>query len=428
MVASVNPQAGHEEDLVAQYRDVRALSEMYCSPLCNEDYGLQAIPETSPAKWHLAHTSWFFETFVLKPFVERYREFHPQFNVLFNSYYNGIGEQHPRAQRGLLSRPTVAEVYAYRRHVDTAVLALLRKPATNEITSRILLGLHHEHQHQELFFTDLKYNLSCNPLAPAYLPWADGAWLQDESLAPLTWERYDGGIMRLGADTADHAFVFDNETPAHRTLIEPFLFASRPVSNGEFLQFVEAGGYTDPQWWLADGWQQVRQQQWQHPLYWQTGKHGWREFTLHGLLPLDPSRPVCHVSAYEADAYARWAGARLPTEQEWEFVARQRRLTGQFVDRRRYHPDPGTQADDDQLFGAVWQWTSSAYTPYPRYRPAAGALGEYNGKFMCNQLVLRGGACVSDRRHIRATYRNFFYPGDRWQFSGIRLARDPGEV
>ncbi len=414
------------EALESLFRSVRQAWKEYCQPLKLEDYGLQAAAETSPPKWHLGHTSWFFETFVLVPFARDYQCFNPAFEHLFNSYYNGVGEPFPRPERGLLSRPTLEEVLAWRHQVDDAVQRLLAETNhahARSIRERVLLGLHHEQQHQELFFTDLKYSLYRNPLFPEYTPAPDDTPVSDRA-PPLQWHDFTGGISMLGNDGED-SFVFDNERPRHRVFLEPFSLASRPVTNGEFLAFIEDGGYRRPELWLADGWSTVEQQGWQAPLYWLCRDDDWYQFTLHGLRPLDRHAPACHLSAYEADAYARWAGARLPTEAEWEHVAAQQPVRGQFVDRGHHQPLPATEPGLTQLFGTVWEWTSSAYAPYPGFRPAGGTLGEYNGKFMCNQLVLRGGSCVSDRRHIRASYRNFFYPPDRWQFSGVRLARDP---
>ncbi len=406
-------------DIAQQYRHVRTLSEQYCAPLEIEDYGLQAMADTSPAKWHLAHTSWFFETFLLKPFAPNYQAFHPQFEYLFNSYYNGISEQFSRAQRGLLSRPTVAEVYAYRAHVDAAMQGLLdRVDLDTEVLTRTELGLQHEMQHQELFFTDLKYNFFCNPLRPTYQP-HDGDW-HTAAADPLQWQAHTGGIALVG-NSADNGFCFDNETPPHRVFLEPFSLATRALTNAEVLAFIEDGGYRTPSLWLADGWALLQQQGWQHPLYWRHQDGVWQEFTLRGMQPLDPQRIACHLSGYEADAMARWMQARLPSEFEWECAARQQSVQGHFVDRGEYHPD---RASNASLFGDIWQWTRSSYGAYPGYQPAAGAIGEYNGKFMCNQLVLRGGSCVSDARQLRSSYRNFFYPKDRWQVSGVRLARD----
>jgi len=414
--------------LVQRFTDVRQQTLQFCQPLSVEDHGLQAAVETSPPKWHLAHTTWFFETFLLKEYVTDYCSVDARYEVLFNSYYNGIGAQHPRAQRGLLSRPSLEEIHIYRHHVDSHMIDLLSQ--TNhlhyaEICSRLELGLHHEQQHQELLFTDLKFSWFQNPLYPAYsdAPLQEAQVNKNAKPTPLAWMDYEGGLVDIGHD--GEGFCFDNELPRHKAVVNPFALSNRLVCNGEFLEFMNAGGYQDPQWWLADGWAEVNQHGWQSPLYWRQQGSQWYEYTLHGLLPLESNRPVVHISAYEADAYARWRGARLPTEQELELAANQvicnSDMAGQFVDSGQYHPRAAEQ-NDSQLFGTAWEWTSSAYGSYPGYKPAAGAIGEYNGKFMCNQLVLRGGSCVTSRNHIRPTYRNFFYPRDRWQFTGIRLA------
>ena len=413
--------------LTALFDDVRARSEYYCAPLTLEDHALQAIPETSPPKWHLAHTTWFFETFLLEPFLPGHTPFNPAFRALFNSYYNSVGEQFSRAQRGLLSRPALAEVLEWRDVVNQGVRTLLANARNDdalndEVQRRLLIGLHHEQQHQELFFTDIQYSLSCNPLKPAYQE-NTGQWRGDAGTPALQWHALPEGLFAIGAkENAD--FAFDNETPRHRVFLSAFELASRPVTNAEWQAFMDDGGYDNPALWLSDGWAARQQHAWRAPLYWQHDDHdGWQSFTLYGMQPVDPARPVCHVSAYEADAFARWAGARLPTEQEWEAAAQHldvRKEDSHFVDKGHYHP---RAVKPSQLFGSVWEWTSSAYSPYPGYQPPAGALGEYNGKFMCNQLILRGGSCVSDLRHIRSSYRNFFYPPDRWQFSGLRLAR-----
>jgi ergothioneine biosynthesis protein EgtB len=410
------------EILRARYAAVRRITAALCAPLALDDYGLQAMPEVSPPKWHLAHTTWFFETFLLKPFLRNYRPFDPQYEYLFNSYYNGVGPQYPRPQRGLLSRPTLDEVLRYRGQVDEAMTTLFDsapESAWPDITARTTLGCHHEEQHQELLLTDVKYSLGVNPLRPAYrsdLPPAAGA-------APAqTWLRYPGGIRDIGCVGSD--FCFDNETPHHRVLLRDYSLASRLVTCGEYLEFIEAGGYDDPSNWLADGWNAVRERGWRAPLYWETiGGRRWL-YTLGGLRPLNESEPVCHVSYYEADAYARWAGRRLPTEAEWEVAAQSLPVSGNLREVGELHPVPAASAAESQLFGDAWEWTASAYAPYPGYRPLPGAIGEYNGKFMANQMVLRGGSCVTPTDHIRASYRNFFYPHDRWQFSGIRLADD----
>ncbi|MDJ0878922.1 MAG: ergothioneine biosynthesis protein EgtB [Halieaceae bacterium] len=406
-------------NLAERFTRVRTDSERFCEPLETEDYSLQAMADTSPPKWHLAHTTWFFETFILKPYAEDYRAFHPAYEVLFNSYYNGIGDQHPRPERGLLSRPVLEDVLAYREHVDTWIGDLLASghPELDTITRLVELGTHHEQQHQELFFTDIKYSLSRNPLYPAY---SDGR-LAAAGSRPMGWREHSGGQVEVGH--VDGGFCFDNEQPAHAVLLTPFALADRLVTNGEYQAFIDDGGYQRPELWLSDGWATVGERGWEAPLYWVRNGDSWQEYTLYGLCALDPARPVTHVSGYEADAYARWAGHRLPTEFEWEAIAAGTELDGQFVESGRLHPDAAERADDWQLHGGLWEWTSSAYGPYPGYKPAAGAVGEYNGKFMANQLVLRGGSCVTSRSQMRTSYRNFFYPPDRWQFTGIRLAK-----
>ncbi|MBJ7899650.1 MAG: ergothioneine biosynthesis protein EgtB [Cyanobacteria bacterium RI_101] len=395
------------------YRETRQFSELLCRPLAVEDYVIQSMADVSPPKWHLAHTTWFFETFLLIPHLAGYEVFHPQYGYLFNSYYEAQGERHPRPQRGLLSRPTVAEIYQYRAYVDQAMIKLLPRPELGEL---ITLGLHHEQQHQELLLMDIKHILAVNPLRPAYrsdLPPAPS--LQSE---PLEWRTYPGGLYEIGHSGAD--FAFDNETPRHRLYLQDFQLASRLVVNGEYLEFIEAGGYQNPEYWLAEGWQTVNAQGWQAPLYWEKIGPDWAVMTLGGLKVVNLDEPVCHVSFYEADAYARFRGRRLPTEAEWELAARNERAEGNFCESGYLHPVPG----NGQFYGDVWEWTQSGYAPYPGFRPLQGALGEYNGKFMCNQMVLRGGACVTSQSHIRPTYRNFFPPASRWQFSGIRLGDD----
>lgn len=405
-------------ELIEQFRAVRARSESLCAELSAEDCSLQAMPDTSPVKWHLAHTTWFFDTFLLQPFLPGHESPNPAYAVLFNSYYNGVGEQFPRAQRSLLSRPALSEVAAYRRDIDAAVLTLLDEDPEPEALQRLELGLHHEAQHQELILTDLKYSLFQNPLLPAYresAPFVVGA-----APAPLGFTAYPGGTCEIGA--ADNGFAFDNERPRHPVIVPPFSLADRLVTNAEYLEFVDDGGYSAPHWWLADGWQEVQAQQLRHPLYWGRIDGDWYEFTLHGLQRLDPARPAAHLSLYEASAYAAWAGRRLPTEAEWELAAAGQPCRGNFLDSEALHPRPAAGAS--QLFGDCWEWTNSGYLPYPGFRTAAGAVGEYNGKFMSNQFVLRGGSCLSAAFHVRATYRNFFYAPDRWQCTGIRLAAD----
>ena len=418
--------------LTARYRAIRAFTENLCTPLAIEDYGVQSMPDASPTKWHLAHTSWFFETFVLKRVAAAYRVFHPSYEGLFNSYYNSIGEQFPRPRRGLLSRPTVDEVYRYRRHVDESMTALLDEPAsrTGETAAVIELGLQHEQQHQELMLTDLKHLFSANPLYPVYRARQNVTSGTPPALAalPLAWVHFPGGLHEVGHSA--EGFAFDNETPRHRVFLEPFALAARLVTNGEFAAFIDDGGYERPELWLSDGWDTARREGWKAPLYWQRRAPGWTVFTLAGLCGLEPAEPVCHVSYYEADAFARWAGARLPTECEWEVAAAAAPVAGNFVESGRFHPAPlvsdSRPGIPAQLFGDVWEWTRSAYAPYPGYRQPEGALGEYNAKFMSSQMVLRGGSCASPQSHLRASYRNFFPPSARWQFMGLRLARDAG--
>ncbi|MCR4301392.1 MAG: ergothioneine biosynthesis protein EgtB [Sulfuricaulis sp.] len=426
-----NPQAitaadtspAPREALADRYISVRRLSEALCRPLMPDDYGLQAMPDVSPVKWHLAHTSWFFETFLLKPFLTGYLPFHPQYEHLFNSYYEQVGTPFPRPQRGLLSRPTTEEIYRYRAQIDEAMATLLSSidpPRLAQVATRVELGCQHEQQHQELLLTDIKYNFSINPLKPAYrtdLPNPMG-----DLATPLEWVEQPGDVQEIGHDGT--GFAFDNESPRHRLLLATFALGSRLITNGEYLEFIEAGGYQRPEYWLADGWRGAREKSWQAPLYWEMDHGRWQVFTLAGMRALNEQEPVCHVSFYEADAYARWAGKRLPSEAEWEVLASRQTIRGNLRENGYLHPLPASEEKPAQLYGDVWEWTRCPYVPYPGYRPAAGALGEYNGKFMVNQLVLRGGSCVTPADHVRASYRNFFYPADRWQFTGIRLAVD----
>ncbi|MGD9538004.1 MAG: ergothioneine biosynthesis protein EgtB [Alphaproteobacteria bacterium] len=417
--------ARDRDSAAARFREVRAQSEALCATLEPEDYVVQSMPDASPTKWHLAHVSWFFETFVLGRFADSYRVFHPGFGYLFNSYYEGAGPRHPRPERGLLTRPTVAEVYAYRAHVDAAMLAFIDKgaeAALAEAAPLIELGLNHEQQHQELLLTDIKHGLGCNPLRPAF---ADAKPHAAPAQGPLAFIDMPGGIVRLGH--GGEGFAFDNETPRHRVLVEPYRLADRLVTNAEYLEFIEAGGYGKPEFWLSDGWATVQARGWGAPLYWERRDKGWEEFTLAGMAALDPAAPVCHVSYYEADAYARFRGKRLATEAEWEAAAASAPIMGNFAESGAFHPRAaaGKATGLRQLYGDVWEWTASAYLAYPGFKPLPGAVGEYNGKFMCNQFVLRGGSCATPADHIRPTYRNFFPPDARWQFSGIRLAEDP---
>ncbi len=412
-------------NLAKRYTGVRSATLALAAPLSEADCTVQSMPDASPVKWHLAHTSWFFETFVLERFAGSpggFEPFDPSFRVLFNSYYNGVGEQYPRPQRGLITRPGMREVERYRIFVDEAVERLLGSPeASAELAELIELGLQHEQQHQELVLTDLKHALSFDPNSPVYRRReADGAELE---ATPVEWRGFDEGLVEIGAAVA--GFAFDNERPRHRVFLEAFELASRPVTNRQWREFIDDGGYRQPQAWLSDGWEKVQAHAWNAPLYWQERDGEWWTFTLAGLCPVRDDEPVCHVSYYEADAYATWAGVRLPRESEWEIAARSEPAEGNFAESGRLHPAPAVGPSGSQ-FGDVWEWTSSPYTPYPRYRPPAGALGEYNSKFMADQWVLRGGSCVTPRGHLRATYRNFFPASARWQFSGLRLARDPG--
>jgi len=418
-----NPSPG-DDPVTAAYTGIRQATLDLCESLETEDYGLQAMPEASPPKWHLAHTTWFFETFVLKPFASGFRPFHPAFEYLFNSYYHGVGRQYPRSQRGLLSRPTVREVFDYRASTDAAMCELLAQPDHAEratILARCELGLHHEQQHQELFCTDIKYSFSFNPLYPAL--GVPARPVPSRARRPVRF--LDFGPVDVRTGYAGDGFHFDNEAPAHIFHLEGFRLADRLVTNAEFQAFMQDGGYDTPALWLSDGWTWRLEHDAAHPLYWVSRDGDWFEYTLNGLQPLAPGLPVCHVNYYEADAYARWCGKRLPAEQEWEAACRQLDVTPTDA-AIHLHPDSaGDAAGIAEMFGSLWQWTRSAYAPYPGYRPAAGAIGEYNGKFMCNQMVLRGSSCVTPPGHARASYRNFFYPGDQWQFAGIRLADDP---
>ena len=406
--------------LLSRFLGVRRQTEALCQPLVIEDFGLQAMPDVSPPKWHLAHTTWFFEQFLLTPFHPGYTPFHPQYALLFNSYYESLGRFHPRPQRGLLSRPTVNEIQSYRAHVDALMLDAdrwLERANEAEFCRRLELGLHHEQQHQELILTDLKYNFSVNPLRPAYGPEPARAETPPASLA---WQEFPAGLRRIGHH--DGGFAFDNEGPAHSTYLAPFALATRLVTWGEYQGFMADDGYRRPEFWLSEGWRVQNEEGWTRPLYLDEDAS---LFTLGGMRPLDPNEPVSHLSYFEADAYARYAGCRLPTEAEWEVAAAGLNLSGNFCDTGRLHPAAASPTPElQQMFGDVWEWTQSAYSAYPGYRPETGALGEYNGKFMCGQFVLRGGSCATPAGHIRASYRNFFPPSARWQFSGLRLARD----
>ncbi|MFC3230875.1 ergothioneine biosynthesis protein EgtB [Marinibaculum pumilum] len=421
--------------LAERFDAVRRRSLQLVAPLSAEDMVVQSMTDASPAKWHLAHTTWFFETFLLQPSLAGYDPFDPSFGYLFNSYYETVGARHPRPARGMLTRPSVDRVFAYRDHVDAAMRDLIdaRTAGHAELRALVELGLHHEEQHQELLLTDLLHAFSCNPTDPAYLdtalPVAEGGPQGDGG-----WADFEGGIVRVGHD--GNGFAFDCEGPLHEVLLRPFQLARRPVSNAQWRAFMEDGGYRRPEFWLSDGWARAQEEGWQAPLYWRDeGQGEWSALTLRGRGPVDPSAPVAHVSYYEADAFARWAGARLPTEAEWEHAAqhatrsasRGRAAEGNTLGSGALQPRAvGSAAEGplQQMFGDVWEWTQTAYAAYPGFRPATGAVGEYNGKFMCNQMTLRGGSCVTPDDHVRPSYRNFFYPHQRWQVMGLRLAGD----
>ncbi|MBZ5569729.1 MAG: ergothioneine biosynthesis protein EgtB [Acidobacteriia bacterium] len=415
--------------LARRYCEVRAATERLAAPLSAEDQMLQSMPEASPTKWHLAHTTWFFATFLLTTHALAYGPFDERFRQLFNSYYKQVGAHPNRGARGLMSRPSLDEVHAYRRGVDEAMVELIER-ADDDALALIELGVNHEQQHQELLLTDIKHALWSSPLRPAYRGHLDKVGGEtrvgvpcDTAPSHATWQEFEGGIREIGH--AGGGFAFDNEGPRHEVLLRPFRTRSRAVINREWLEFMRDGGYRRPELWLSDGWDTVCAQQWEAPLYWERRDDEWWQYTLSGTRRVEESEPACHVSYYEADAYARWAGARLPLEEEWEFAAERNPSRGTMLEDEVFHPrvaDPSHTLQ--QMFGDVWEWTASPYAAYPGFRPAAGALGEYNGKFMCNQMVLRGGSCATPASHIRATYRNFFPPQARWQFSGVRLASD----
>jgi len=418
----------HAEQLLTRFHEVRNFTTRLCENLAPEDYVVQSMPDVSPTKWHLAHTTWFFETFILKKWVTSYRPEVPQYAYLFNSYYNAAGDMHRRDLRGLISRPTVDETHRYRSSVDSDIDKLISRADEKlfaEIEPIVILGIHHEQQHQELLITDIKHVFAQNPLYPVFRE--QNIDIVSANAAPMNFIGFEETIAEIGHDGS--GFSYDNEGPRHRALVLAFSLASRPVTNGEYLEFIDAGGYARSEFWLSLGWMTVNEQRWQAPLYWIKRDGAWWNFTLSGPRPVDESQPVTHISYFEADAFANWRGARLPTEFEWERAAAKIDIDGNFVESETFHPQPGRSSGQDrhlaQMFGDVWEWTRSAYSPYPGYRAAPGALGEYNGKFMCNQYVLRGGSCATSGSHIRRTYRNFFPPEKRWQFTGIRLARDP---
>jgi ergothioneine biosynthesis protein EgtB len=428
-----HPGSGRVERLLTRFHQIRDFTNSLCAGLEPEDYVVQSMPDVSPTKWHLAHTTWFFETFILKKFSPSYRSEIPQYAYLFNSYYNAAGDMHRRDLRGLISRPTVREAQRYRASIDSHIDNLLsgaNEKLLDEIEPILVLGIHHEQQHQELLVTDIKHVFAQNPLYPVFRERKTGgrsSATPGSQSSPLHFIGFDEATIEIGHD--GRGFAYDNEEPQHRALVPAFSLASRPVTNGEYMAFIEDSGYTRPEFWLSLGWMTVNEQHWQAPLYWTKRDGAWWSFTLSGFRPVDESEPVTHVSYFEADAYANWAGARLPTEFEWERAALDCPIEGNFVEDETFHPCTLSTSGNDrrlhQMFGNVWEWTRSAYSPYAGYRAVPGALGEYNGKFMCNQYVLRGGSCATSRSHIRRTYRNFFQPEKRWQFTGIRLARDP---
>ena len=439
--AALNPLFSAEsesqiENLRDRFHEIRNFTNALCVDLEPEDCVVQSMPDVSPTKWHLAHTTWFFETFILKKFVPEYRAEIPEYAYLFNSYYNAAGDMHRRDLRGLISRPTVSEAKRYRASVDSHVDDLLSRAdesLLNEIEPVLVLGIHHEQQHQELLITDIKHVFAQNPLHPVFRKrkTAGVSFATAPSHnSPLQFIDFEKTLAAIGHD--GDGFAYDNEGPRHQALVPAVSLANRPVTNGEYIAFIEGNGYKRPEFWLSLGWMTVNEQRWTAPLYWTKRDGSWWNFTLSGLRPVDESEPVTHVSYFEADAYANWAGARLPTEFEWERAASSLPLEGNFVDTELFHPVAAESAISTssaeqllQMFGDVWEWTRSAYSPYPGYHAAPGALGEYNGKFMCNQYVLRGGSCATSRTHMRRSYRNFFQPEKRWQFTGIRLARDP---
>jgi len=429
----LNSSRARLEGLLGRFHQIRNFTDTLCSGLEPEDYVVQSMPDVSPTKWHLAHTTWFFETFILKKFFGGYRPEIPEYAYLFNSYYNAAGDMHRRDLRGLISRPTVQETQRYRASIDSHIDDLVsdaEEELLDEIEPILVLGINHEQQHQELLITDIKHVFAQNPLYPVYRKAKTGALSSatpGSQSSPMQFIEFEEATVAIGH--GGHGFAYDNEEPRHRALVPAFSLASRPITNGEYIEFVDDGGYTRPEFWLSLGWMTVNEQRWQAPLYWTKRDGAWWQFTLSGFRPVNESEPVTHVSYFEADAYANWAGARLPTEFEWERAAFDYRIEGNFIEDEIFHPRAMSISKHDgqlhQMFGDVWEWTRSAYSPYPGYRAVPGALGEYNGKFMCNQYVLRGGSCATSRSHIRRTYRNFFQPEKRWQFTGIRLARDP---
>ncbi len=419
-------KVSNKKDLASRYKSVRDFTLKLCEPLQTEDFVIQSMPDVSPTKWHLAHTSWFFEAFVLKNVNINYKSINPLYNYLFNSYYVQIGERYTRAMRGLLSRPTVKEIYAYRNYVDQHVLEFIENCKGDDFFKFgpiIEIGINHEQQHQELLVTDIKHVFSINPLNPVYIKSKPNF----ESIIPKqNWIEFPEGLYDIGY--VGENFFYDNETPKHKHFLNSFKLASRLVTNGEYIEFIESEGYKKPELWLSDGFATVEKENWKAPLYWEKVENEWWNFKLTGFQKVNPDEPVTHVSLFEADAFARWSEARLPSEEEWEIASENIKIKGNFVENGFFHPSPLQNENDEnkihQMYGDVWEWTKSSYSPYPGYKPLPGALGEYNGKFMSSQIVLRGGSCATSKSHIRNTYRNFFYPHSRWQFMGIRLASD----
>jgi len=418
-----------KRQLVEAYQQVRGRTEELCEPLMVEDYVIQSSDDVSPPKWHLAHTTWFFETFILMSHQLRYTPFNPSYHYLFNSYYQSVGNPYPRTRRGMLSRPPVESIYHYRKHIDEQVIDYinqLSEVVLQTVEPILMLGLQHEQQHQELLLMDIKHNFSFDPTFPVYRE--AHSKTTAVHLGPIEFTPFEGGIVEIGSQGRE--FCFDNELPRHQVILKPYLLARRLVINAEYCEFIQAGGYQNPHWWLSDGFDCVQKGQWQAPLYWHQIGGKWYVFTLSGLNELNPTEPVSHISYYEADAYARWRNLRLPLEAEWEHSVASHQVTsnqGNFMEKHIFHPCAVTATNHpipQQLFGDLWEWTASSYSPYPGYKPLEGALGEYNGKFMSNQFVLRGGCCVTPQSHIRTSYRNFFQPEKRWEFSGIRLACD----
>lgn len=412
-----------KDHILSEFKKVRAFTHHLVEPLETEDFVIQPMENASPAKWHLAHTSWFFETFVLGKYQQGFESLHPQYAYFFNSYYLQTGVPFTRANRGMLSRPTVKEVFEYRSYVNDQMTQFIENSSEeiwNEAAAVIEIGNHHEQQHQELILTDLKYLLAQNPLLPVY---RDRVISETPAPTDINWIKFDEGMVKVGNKGKE--FTYDNEHPRHRTFVQDYELADRMITNKEYLEFMNAGGYDRSEFWLDEGWSTLKKEAWVAPLYWFKRDEKWMNFTLSGTRFIDENEPVTHISYFEADAFARWKGVRLPTEQEWEHACGKREITGNFVDENAFHPIPNNEKGDGlkQMYGDAWEWTMSSYSPYPNYKPLPGALGEYNGKFMANQYVLRGGSCATSRSHIRKTYRNFFHANARWQFSGIRLAR-----